>query len=85
MQPILLVLSCCSSFLLGQRKLTNRFSSPPAPKKNDKINKIEVEKFSEATGLMLKTDFKLLFKIANHIFVMKSVLKQGFLLFPYDS
>ena len=56
-----------------------QYSHPhPDLKQIDKIKKTLGWKKFEATGLMLKTDFKLLLKIANHLFVMKSVIKQSF-------
>ena len=74
-----------TSFLLGRRKLIIRFSSPPAPKKLDQIKKLRWKTFPETTGFMPKTDFITLLRIANELFAMKRVLKQGFLVFALDS
>ena len=50
---------------LGHSKLISRFSSPPAPKKFDKIKKFGWKKLSEAAGPMLNTDFVLLFIVVK--------------------
>ena len=53
---------------LGQRKFIIRFSSPPAPKNSDpKKKKLRWKTFSEATGLLLKTDFISLLRTANEL------------------
>ena len=64
---------------LGQCKLIIRFSFPSASKNLTKPEILRLKIFS--VRLMLKTSFITLLRIADELFVMKKVLKQGFLLF----